>query len=331
MNNTVLEPLENTDTSTKPYIAGFWRRLIAFFVDILLIGFLCYIIANLFGSWVYKFPIVMSLVGYLLVITYFGIFNSKINQGQSFGKMLMSIQVVDQNQQYMNLPTSFLRAAILYAPFCLMSWTVSPYLSLAIISSVVLGSLLCAQIYLFIFNKANRRCVHDFIGHTYVINENTTNSDIKPTWTLHFYIAAILACITSGIFIYEVITEDKSYIPSTLKTFDFKDDHQFDFGYAHYPLENGETLTENYFHVTTKAPERLSNPFYAEELAQYFYAKEPRLFTTNQQNYIFITARYQFGVVSLKQSSSYLIQQENNRFSASEQNYHESFMIGGGF
>lgn len=151
--NTI--PLEKTEiTNNKPYIAGFWRRLTAFIVYILIAGFFCYIIASLLGSWVYKAPIIMSLIGYLLVTIYFGIFNSKINKGQNFGKMLMSIQVVDQNQQYMNLPASLLRAAILYAPFCLMSWVVSPYPLLTLISSIVLGSLLCAQIYLFLFNKS---------------------------------------------------------------------------------------------------------------------------------------------------------------------------------
>ena len=142
--NTI--PLEKTEiTNNKPYIAGFWRRLTAFIVDILIAGFL--------GSWVYKAPIIMSLIGYLLVTTYFGIFNSKINKGQSFGKMLMSIQVVDQNQQYMNLPVSLLRAAILYAPFCLMSWIVSAHSTLSFLSSVILSSLFLAQIYLFLIQQ----------------------------------------------------------------------------------------------------------------------------------------------------------------------------------
>ena len=166
--NTI--PLEKTEiTNNKPYIAGFWRRLTAFIVYILIAGFFCYIIASLLGSWVYKAPIIMSLIGYLLVTIYFGIFNSKINKGQSFGKMLMSIQVVDQNQQYMNLPASLLRAAILYAPFCLMSWIVSAHSTLSFLSSVILSSLFCAQIYLFLFNKSNRRCIHDFFC-TYLCN-----------------------------------------------------------------------------------------------------------------------------------------------------------------
>ena len=55
------------------------------------------------------------------------------------------------------------------------------------------------------------------------------------------------------------------------------------------------------------------------------------LFTSNNQNYVVLTSRYQFGLVSFKQSSSYLIQQENNHFSAKELNHQKGFMIGGGF
>ncbi|MBP6113373.1 MAG: RDD family protein [Acinetobacter sp.] len=328
--NTI--PLEKTEiTNNKPYIAGFWRRLTAFIVDILIAGFFCYIIASLLGSWVYKAPIIMSLIGYLLVTTYFGIFNSKINKGQSFGKMLMSIQVVDQNQQYMNLPVSLLRAAILYAPFCLMSWIVSAHSTLSFLSSVILSSLFFAQIYLFLFNRSNRRCIHDSIAHTYVINDEVEHCDIKPTWSLHFYVAGILAFIMAGLITYETLTTDKSYIPKTLSTFNFKGDQEFDFGYIQYPLENGQTFTKNYFYIITNYPERLNNPHHAEELAEYFHRQEPSLFTSNQQNYIVLTARYQFGLVSLKQSSSYFIQQESYHLGVIEQNHQKGFMISGGF
>ena len=170
-----------------------------------------------------------------------------------------------------------------------------------------------------------------FFAHTYVINDEVEHCDLKATWSLHFYIAGILAFIMAGLITYETLTTDKSYIPKTLSTFNFKGDQQFDFGYIQYPLENGQTLTENYFYIITNYPERLNNPHHAEELAQYFHRQEPSLFTSNQQNYIVLTARYQFGLVSLKQSSSYFIQQENNHLGVIEQNHQKGFMIGGGF
>lgn len=320
--------MENTE---KSYIAGFWRRFIAFFVDILIAGLFCYILSNLFGSWVYKYSILMSLLGYILVVLYFGTLNSVINKGQSFGKMLMSIEVVDSEQQYLSLLKSFIRSSVLFAPLCLMSWTVSSNVWISLFSSIILMSLLATTIYLYIFNRSNRRTTHDLITQTYVVNEGISQNTIKPTWSIHYYVSILLACILIILSVWNVFNEDDSYIPSSLKPFNFKDADHFDFGYVQYPLEDGGTLRQNQYVISVLNPKLMNNPHYAEELAKYIYSQEPSLFTKNQENYISLISKYQFGLISMRQTSGYAITNENNSFSAQELSQAKGFSIGSGY
>lgn len=75
------------------------------------------------GKFPYEYHILITLIGYLFVVLYFTYCNSVNNNGQTIGKILQSIKVVKLDQQYLSLSASFLRSAILYAPFCLMSFT----------------------------------------------------------------------------------------------------------------------------------------------------------------------------------------------------------------
>lgn len=320
--------MENTE---QPYIAGFWRRFIAFFVDILIAGLFCYILSNLFGSWVYKYPILMSLLGYLLVILYFGTLNSVINKGQSFGKMLMSIQVMDSEQQYLSLLKSCIRSSILFAPLCLFSWTVSSNFWISLLSSIILISLLATTLYLYIFNRSNRRTTHDFITQTYVVNEGVNQTNIKPTWSTHYYVSILFACTLTILSVWNIVNEDDNYIPSSLKPFNFKDADHFDFSYVQYSLQNGETLRQNQYVISVLNPKLMNNPHYAEELAKYIYSQEPSLFNKNQENYISLIARYQFGLISMRQTSGYAITHENSSLFIQELSHAKGFSIGSGY
>lgn len=188
MDNTI----ENdVSPDTQPYIAGFWRRSFAFIIDALLIGAFCNIISSLLGKFPYEYPILITLIGYLFVILYFTYCNSVNNNGQTIGKIIQSIKVIKLDQQYLSLSASFLRSAILYAPFCLMSFTLLFHPVLNSIFTILLGSLLISILYLYIFNRKNRRSIHDYLAHTIVIKNGVEPKTISTTWNVHFYIATI--------------------------------------------------------------------------------------------------------------------------------------------
>jgi len=287
---------------TQPYIAGFWRRSFAFIIDALLIGAFCNIISSLLGKFPYEYPILITLIGYLFV-----------NNGQTIGKILQSIKVVKLDQQYLSLSASFLRSAILYAPFCLMSFTLLFHPVLNSIFTILLGSLLISIIYLYIFNRKNRRSIHDYLAHTIVIKNGVEPKTISTTWNVHFYIVTILVFI--------------------LQNLKFKELSQFDYGYLILPKnEEGINPTQHYYLATITDPNLLNNPSYAEEFAQYIFKLEPRHRAKYLENYVQLTARYQFGLISKKRSSTYLIETDDQqKITAQEVSSQQQTQIGGGY
>ena len=330
MDNTI----ENdVSTDTQPYIAGFWRRSFAFIIDALLIGAFCNIISSLLGKFPYEYPILITLIGYLFVILYFTYCNSVNNNGQTIGKILQSIKVVKLDQQYLSLSASFLRSAILYAPFCLMSFTLLFHPVLNSIFTILLGSLLISIIYLYIFNRKNRRSIHDYLAHTIVIKNGVEPKTISTTWNVHFYIATILVFIFSGLQVWNSITNDQDYIPISLQNLKFKELSQFDYGYLILPKnEEGINPTQHYYLATITDPNLLNNPSYAEEFAQYIFKLEPRHRAKYLENYVQLTARYQFGLISKKRSSTYLIETDDQqKITAQEVSSQQQTQIGGGY
>ncbi|WP_262755663.1 RDD family protein [Acinetobacter courvalinii] len=77
------------------YIAGFWRRSFAFLIDLLLVGGFCWSTIRLFSEFMYPFPVISIFIGYAFVILYFGLLNSHLHSGQTFGKQLLKIKVAD--------------------------------------------------------------------------------------------------------------------------------------------------------------------------------------------------------------------------------------------
>lgn len=153
-------------------IAGFWRRLFAFIIDgfivaipLLILGFAFRDIAFSLGPW-------GRIIGYALIIPYWGYFNSEKRSGQTPGKQVAKIAVVDNSNQYFSMGKSFLRAFILGLIFMLNGWAVplfqNPIIAIVLAIIVVGGTL--ALIYGLVFNRTTRQGIHDLLVGSYVIN-----------------------------------------------------------------------------------------------------------------------------------------------------------------
>lgn len=153
-------------------IAAFWRRLLAFTIDgfllsipLIIIGFIFRDIAFSLGPW-------GRILGFSVLILYGGYFHSEQRSGQTFGKQLAKIAVVDHNNQYLSISQSFSRATILGLIFILNGWAL-PLLQNTIIAFfvtiVVFGGIL-ALIYGLIFNRTTRQGIHDLLVGSYVID-----------------------------------------------------------------------------------------------------------------------------------------------------------------
>ncbi len=113
------------------------------------------------------------LVGFFVALAYFGLLNSKFGKGQTLGKRLMKIEVVDHSGKSIALSRSILRYTVLGIPYFLNGATTPPDsvtspFWMYLIAFIVFG---CAGaiIYLYIFNRRTRQSLHDLIAGTFVV------------------------------------------------------------------------------------------------------------------------------------------------------------------
>lgn len=177
------------------WISGFWRRLIAFFLDTLFLALVGFLLGLFFkevfvqlGQWGF-------LVGFLVSLIYFSVGNSTIANGQTFGKRGVHIQVVDAENKPIGLGRSISRYLVLGMPFYLsslqfLSDMMGSFLSY-IIGILVFGGYFTI-VYLFVFNRATRQSLHDLVVGTYVVHENTEKQPADPVWKGHFVVFALL-------------------------------------------------------------------------------------------------------------------------------------------
>jgi uncharacterized RDD family membrane protein YckC len=176
------------------WICGFWRRIGALFIDTLFIGVFGYV-GGLFledtfvqlGGW-------GRIIGFSVSIIYFGVMNSSVSNGQTIGKKILNIKVVDVSSSTISLPKSFLRYSFLAVPFSLSGAQITSEALLSYLmyplSFIIFGGFLSSS-YLYIFNRITRQSLHDLIVGTFVVNTDTSSEELPPVWKPH------LAVVTS--------------------------------------------------------------------------------------------------------------------------------------
>ena len=188
-------PDNRRDERAAATISGFWRRLLAFILDgiilaaagLVLGAFLFDLLAQL-GGW-------GRLLGFGVALLYFGILNSSVGKGRTIGKRIAKVKVVDSKGNYISLFRSFLRYAILGAPFFLNNALIAPSILMSpigvLISFIVFGG--CgAIVYLYIFNRGTRQSLHDLMVGTYVVRSWAPGKpDVPKVWKGHFAVVGI--------------------------------------------------------------------------------------------------------------------------------------------
>ena len=162
-------------------IAGFWRRLAALFIDLLILG----VPAMLFGfalfRWVESLGGSGRLIGFVAALLYFGLLNSHVGGGQTLGKQLLGIRVIRKDGETLSTKRSVLRFLVIAIPYFLNGlWldvdTAAPgpleYLLFAFLIVVVFGGL-GAIAYLFVFNRRTRQSLHDIAVGSFVVRNPT--------------------------------------------------------------------------------------------------------------------------------------------------------------
>ena len=167
-------------------ICGTWSRVGAFALDVLIImsvGFgIIYVLDGYYGV----FALYDRWIGLIAMISYFGIWNSKIGNGQTPGKRLLKIQVVDKKGHTISLIQSMVRSFILLSPF-FIGHIVYPYQTgLQLYNSLVtmlVITLSPSLILYYFFNKRTRQSLHDFAARSFVIRKVVHDERVEPPAT----------------------------------------------------------------------------------------------------------------------------------------------------
>lgn len=179
----------------QKWIAGFWRRIGAVLIDILILGAVGLALSLVFESLFVQMGGWGRLVGFVIVLAYFGVMNSSVASGQTFGKKLLDIRVVNSSNNTIGLLRSFARYTILALPIslngamitndALLSYMIYP------LSIVIFGGLV-STVYLYVFNRITRQALHDLIVGTYVVNAAVPQQTLDSVWRPHLIVVAII-------------------------------------------------------------------------------------------------------------------------------------------
>jgi uncharacterized RDD family membrane protein YckC len=157
---------------TQKFIAGFWKRPMAFFIDMQLLSVLGFLLGLALFDIFASLGVWGKFIGFIIALFYFGILNSTKGKGMTIGKRLMNIKVVNRNGQSISLLKSFLRYTILGTPFFFpffLNGDANP------LSGLLTLGILGAIVYLYIFNRETRQSLHDLITGAYVVQASISS------------------------------------------------------------------------------------------------------------------------------------------------------------
>ena len=175
-------------------IAGFWRRIGAFALDGAALGALGLGLGALWFDRLAALGGGGRFFGAAIALVYLSLLNSRIGHGQTLGKRLLKIRVVDSNGKAVSLPRSLLRGFVLLLPFTLNGTNVpgtdagSPMLVVLGLCTLGVGG---ALVYLYFFNRRTRQSLHDFAARTFVVNTPSHGEIEAHVWKPHVAVVVV--------------------------------------------------------------------------------------------------------------------------------------------
>lgn len=184
------------DTGATLAIAGFWRRLGAFIIDMLLLGAVGMALGLLLHAQFAALGAWGRAVGFVIAVAYFGVTESRAGGGQSLGKKLLGLKVVNRTGTPLRAPAAFGRAAIFCLAYFLNGASLNPEFGrqwIMLLQSVLIMSLLLGVFYLLVFNRRTRQSLHDLAVGAYVIKTGpgVFARPALPVWRGHFVIVGV--------------------------------------------------------------------------------------------------------------------------------------------
>ena len=191
-------------TSDKARIwSGFWPRLLAWIIDCMILGAVCFGIGWFAMDYVSAWGSNGRAFGLVLGVLYFGIMSSGLAGGRTFGMRVCGLKVSGIKGRPLGLASAFGRALLLVAPMLLNGWMISVQdeklvYAFEILAIIAVFGVWLAQIYLFLFNLPTRRLVHDLIFRSVVVRADAQDFVVPPS-RVHAIVAALLVAGVAGL------------------------------------------------------------------------------------------------------------------------------------
>jgi len=188
-------------------IGSLWRRFVAFAIDGIILGLAGMVIAMPFFEKFSHLGLWGRLIGFCLALPYFALLNSHIGNGQTIGKRLMHVQVVNLNGTTISVGLSVARYGVFAVPYFLngmsLPTTRTPQAIFILVSFLIFG-VGGATLYLVLFNRHTRQGIHDLAVGSYVADSDKDGPlKIEPIWKMHWIIFGslfVVISIAAGIF-----------------------------------------------------------------------------------------------------------------------------------
>lgn len=196
--NNQIKHIEQARIERK--ISGFWRRLFAFLIDTIVLGIAGFFLGKLLGAKAYELGNWALLIGFMIAMLYYGILNSGLGKGQTIGKRILKIQVVNSQGQTIQFKRALIRTFVLVAPQFTSNLLLPPHMQ----SNLIISGLLYfiniglgfGLIYFYIFNRKTRQSIHDLLCSTFVVKkEPEGNLNAPEVWRVHYGIYVVVLLI----------------------------------------------------------------------------------------------------------------------------------------
>ncbi|MCK8827361.1 RDD family protein [Natroniella acetigena] len=194
----------------------FWKRILAIIIDIFILGLTGSIVGQFFIEQFVKLGSWAQGIGFMMSLLYFGILNSYLGGGQTLGKRLTKIKVVNHQGEYLTVNKSCLRFSIFGLAFLV---NILPEINFFWITfNLILFGIAGGIVYFYLFNTDTRQALHDIICNSYVVQSQAVGKVRLPRIAKrHFVIFSVIffATLILGGSIFQLFSS--GVIPSELK------------------------------------------------------------------------------------------------------------------
>jgi uncharacterized RDD family membrane protein YckC len=242
--------------------AGFWRRLFALLIDLVILGIPAEVLGWVLMPWINKLGNASQLLGFLFVLPYFGIMNSALANGQTLGKTLLNLSVRRSNGEYLTPLQSVLRTFALFS-YMFFNGLTSFFPNTLILKNALIGvgfGLIVGLVLLYLVNKETRQTWHDLLFDTRVLDLRKRTKDKPAKMARHSWIIALaFALITIGGQFLAANQSGSQVLDPTLTEISQQKVEQYDLSnitFANRSMQvnsNGETKTSNMLMVRAYA------------------------------------------------------------------------------